>query len=120
MSEGSAGAGVPRHPPEGRPELVGRVEPGARRRDARRGLDAFLGWAEKWTALDPPLKAPGGWPPKLSGRAALWCREAGAPKSGRIVLKTFLGTEDKPRDQDGVLAALEALCAEADRLYGAG
>jgi hypothetical protein len=86
-------------------------------------LDAFPAWAEEWLALD--LSDPT-WDdddavrglPKLTGSAELAIVEPGGPDYGRAVLRTWLGTTDKPRGPEFILGALEALCAEAERLYG--
>lgn len=83
-------------------------------------LDAFANWAEEWMALDPPLRAPHGRPPELRGHAKLSCVEPGGPDYGRTVVHCFLGTHGDSADPARVLAALEALCEEAERLYGDG
>jgi hypothetical protein len=83
-------------------------------------LDAVLDWAEEWVSGDPPLEERGVGATRLSGYAELRCVEPRAPSYGRSVLRVSLGAEfGEPFNPDGALAALQALCAEAERLYGA-
>lgn len=85
-------------------------------------LDAFPGWAEEWTEHARRLAA-SGYEMTLTGTAELAVVEPGGPEWGRTVLRVFLGHGEHrlypARDLERVIDALEALCGEAERLYGA-
>ena len=81
-------------------------------------LDAFEDWAEGWPSSDSERPGPHGGT-KLQGEAELASVEPGGPAHGRTVLRVFLGASDTPSDRKRVIAALEAFCEEAERLYGA-
>jgi hypothetical protein len=98
--------------------------PGEQERSAAtlgEALDAFPGWAEEWMEHARSF-ATSGYGMSLTGRAELASVEPGGPERGRTVLRVFLGNRDDPcdpaRDPERVIRALEALEAEAERLYG--
>jgi hypothetical protein len=82
-------------------------------------LDAFPGWAEQWLEHARRFAA---YAMNLTGKAELAVVEPGGPERGRTVLRVFLGSTEKPlnaaREPERVIAALEGLCEEAERLYG--
>jgi hypothetical protein len=84
-------------------------------------LDAFPGWAEQWIEHARSYTA-SGHRMELTGTAELVVVEPGGPERGRTVLRVFLGNRENPldpaRDPESVIRALEALCEEAERLYG--
>jgi hypothetical protein len=83
-------------------------------------LDVFPVWAGEWLAHVRDLEATNvTTAATLSGAAELAAVEPGGPARGRTVLRVFFGTGDAPSNPEGVLRALEALCEEAERLYGA-